>query len=175
MEATGYDLLDLATALGRVKHAGQVRKGSGEPYFNHLTRVAGRVVGWRAKTIAYLHDLIEDTNITAKTLFLVGFPYDLVQDVEALSRKVILVGGDALDGPTDTADEPYFDFIERGIRDGSDDALYVKLADVADNLYDDWTQAQDTSFRARYIKADVMIRTEILRRGLPVPLTLAAE
>lgn len=155
MEATGEELLELARALGRVVHAGQSRKGSGEPYFNHLERVAGRVTGWRAKTIAYLHDTIEDTPVLYNTLIRAGFPRGLVNDVEALTRF------------EDT--ETYFEFIERSIEAGSDDALYVKLADLADNLHDPSGWASE-SHRARYIKSDVMVRAELLKRGRAVPV-----
>jgi (p)ppGpp synthase/HD superfamily hydrolase len=105
---TGEELLALAEALAPVAHAGQSRKGTGEPYVNHVRRVAGRVKGWRAKTIALLHDVIEDTRITEAELFLIGFPRDVIEDVNALSRRV---------------SETYFDFIARTIRTGSDDAL----------------------------------------------------
>lgn len=170
MHVTGYHLLELARALARVKHAGQSRKGSGEPYFNHLSRVASRVIGWRAKALAYLHDLIEDTDLTADDLILLGFPEDLVNDVVALSRREgHLTYPDALDGSaTFVPPEEYFDFIERTTRDGSDDALYVKLADLADNLYDPSGWASE-SLRARYVKSDLMVRAELVRRGRLVP------
>jgi (p)ppGpp synthase/HD superfamily hydrolase len=152
MESTVYERLQLAAALARVKHAGQQRRGTGEPYFNHLRRVAIHVwdVGHRAQTIAYLHDLLEDTDLTAVDLRRVGFPWDVVDDVVALSR---------VEG------EEYFDFIDRGIRDLTDDGLFVKLADVTDNLTDHW-MGQRPSLRARYIKADLMIRAALHRRGL---------
>jgi len=64
----GSHLRDLAVALARVVHSGQSRKGTGEAYFNHVERVARRVPGWRAQTIAFLHDTIEDTAIDGTTL-----------------------------------------------------------------------------------------------------------
>lgn len=154
--ALKHDLYELAKALARVKHADQVRKGTGEPYINHLARVAGRVDGLYAKTVAYLHDIIEDTNMDVHSLMRAGLTPDIVDDVLGLSR----VQG-----------EDYFDFIERGIRDLTDDGLYVKLADLQDNLTDDWTAQQD-SLRARYIKADLMIRAALKRRGLSLRLPI---
>lgn len=152
MKVSSYNLNVLARELARVKHADQTRKGTGEPYFNHLRRVAQRVfhLGAHAAIVAWLHDILEDTDLTAIDLRRVGFPWDVVDDVVALSR---------------VAGEDYFDFIERGIRDLTDDGLYVKLADVTDNLTDEWTE-QQPSLRGRYIKADVMIRAALHRRGL---------
>lgn len=139
------DLFHLAVALGKVVHAGQIRKGTGEPYVNHLLRVASQVHSTREKTLAYLHDTVEDTLVTYSALREIGFPEDIVDDVAALSRRHT---------------EPYFDFIQRTICDGSNDALRVKLADLADNLSD---KRSDGSLKARYIKSDLMIRAALER------------
>ena len=164
---SGIILLDAARQIGRLAHAEQVRKGSGEPYLNHLHRVAMRVEGWRAKTIAYLHDLIEDTPVTGLTLEQLGFPRDIISDVVALSRGWVL--DTTSDSFTAPREETYFEFIERTIRDGSNDALLVKLADLQDNLNDDsWSPP-----RARYVKADAMVRSELVRRGVDWHLNAA--
>jgi (p)ppGpp synthase/HD superfamily hydrolase len=187
MSATAQELLRLAEALARVKHASQKRKGTGEPYVNHLLRVEARVSGPRRKTIAWLHDLIEDQGVTPRELRHMGFPWDIIDDVVALSRPGQVAP--ALPKPSAThvfvkkgagsgseerpfiwegRRETYFEFIDRTIREGSDDALYVKLADLSDNLHDDWTDASP-SLRARYIKADIMVRAALHRRGADVP------
>jgi (p)ppGpp synthase/HD superfamily hydrolase len=145
--ATGAELLSLARALAKVVHAGQSRKGEGEPYFNHVDRVASRVEGWRAKAIAYLHDVIEDTYVDGTILTRIGFPRDLVLDVMALSRE---------------ATETYTDFISRTLDTGSDDALRVKLADLRDNLADPW--ASETKLAERYIPAMRRVAAELHRR-----------
>lgn len=145
--ATGAQLLELARALATVVHAGQSRKGEGEPYIQHVERVAGRVTGWRAKTVAFLHDVIEDTAVTPYMLETLGFPREIVRDVLALSRR---------------EGETYADFIGRTIRDGSDDALAVKAADLTDNLTDPW--AAKTDLAQRYLPAAARIRQELERR-----------
>ena len=58
--------------FAREKHHGQVRKYTGEPYFNHLAEVVAisMSVGWHAALIhpdkymavAWLHDVVEDTD-----------------------------------------------------------------------------------------------------------------
>ena len=148
--ATETQLLNLAKSLATVVHAGQVRKGEAEPYINHVQRVARRVfhLSWRAVAIAYLHDVIEDTPVTAEGLIDMGFPPTLVLDVYALSRKV---------------GETYKDFIARTIRDGSLDALNVKLADLQDNLNDAWVS--ETKLQERYLPAAKAISDEIARRN----------
>ena len=162
MQADLDHLRSLAQALARVKHTGQTRKGTGERYFNHVTRSARRAFTYateaglgltqalRAEIVGYLHDLLEDTNMTAADLRRVGFDWTTVDDVAALSRR---------------CGETYFDFIERGVRDLSDEGLIVKLADLADNLSDSWG---GHSLRARYIKADLMVRAELKNRGVNV-------
>lgn len=145
---TPVQLLNLAKALAAVAHAGQTRKGPAqEPYFRHVERVAGRVSSPRARTVAYLHDVIEDTRVGPYTLQVVGFPVDIVADILALSRR---------------EGETYADFIARTIETGSDDALKVKLADLEDNLSDPHTAGADLT--SRYIPAAARILEELERR-----------
>jgi (p)ppGpp synthase/HD superfamily hydrolase len=153
---SGNALLTLAIQLALVGHDGQSRKGEGEPYFNHVDRVARRVspLGWRAQTVAYLHDLVEDTPVTGFTLEQVGFPLHIVGDVIALSR---------VDGET------YAEFIDRAIkhsaRIGLTDVLQVKLADLHDNLTDPWL-VDKPGKRSRYVRADSAVRVALLERGV---------
>lgn len=146
--AKGELLLELAKALARVAHYGQLRK-DGEPYTNHLDRVASRLPTVRLRTVAWLHDVLEDTKVDGETLFVL-FPRDIVLDVIALTRGF-------------PGEETYREFINRTIHEGSDGALQVKLADLADNLAT-LDAAGLSSLRARYMRADVAIRAEIKRR-----------
>lgn len=148
-QAPYAQLLELARSLALVVHAGQSRKGTGEPYFDHLRQVASRVGSLRAKTIAYLHDMIEDTDVTYSTLHRIGFPNDILYDVRALTRHFF-------------KPEPYVEFIERTIRDGSLDALRVKYADLQDNLADPWVEAM--TLTERHIPAAAKVLAEIIRR-----------
>lgn len=140
----GRALHELARAIAVVAHAGQTRKGTGEPYFNHVERVAENVQGWRARTIAYLHDTIEDTDIEVETLITLGFPEDIVQDVLALTRHAY-------------GEETYHEFIERAAK-GNRDVRAVKLADIRDNLSDLHILPGDyNSMRRRYVTAEAML------------------
>ena len=82
----GKKMYALAYALARKAHAGQKRKDKKTPYFEHVKEVASKVHGWDLKTIAILHDTIEDTYVTAQSLLDKGFPKPIVQAVEALTK-----------------------------------------------------------------------------------------
>lgn len=68
-------MIEKARIFATAAHAavGQMRKYTNEPYIVHPTEVANMVRGVSGTTpemisAAYLHDVIEDTNITADTL-----------------------------------------------------------------------------------------------------------
>lgn len=143
----GLALKELSRAIAVVAHDGQHRKGTGEPYFNHVERVAAGVQGWRAKTIAYLHDLLEDTPITADGLRSLGFPNDIVEAVEGLTRR-----------EDEHGKESYRAFIERSAAHGDPDVQRVKLADIRDNLRDiDDVPGGGPSLRKRYVTAEARL------------------
>lgn len=91
----------------------------GHPYINHLIRVSAKMKNKTDKTIALLHDVIEDTSITADDLIKMGYPSEVVDAVCILSRK---------------KDETYSDFIDRIATSNNVSAIKVKLADLDDNM-----------------------------------------
>lgn len=105
----------LAMELATQAHRGQLDK-AGQPYINHPRRVAETCTGDLAKAVAWLHDVIEDTPVSADDLREAGFSAAIVQAVELLTRTKQV-----------PADEYY-----RLIR-SNQLALQVKLADVWDN------------------------------------------
>lgn len=67
------DLIIAAAQCAATQHAGQVRKYNGRPYITHPIRVAGRVAIWRFATpelvaAAYLHDVVEDCDLSLETI-----------------------------------------------------------------------------------------------------------
>ncbi len=82
----GKEMYTRAYALARKAHAGQKRKDKKTPYFEHVKEVASRVSGWDLKTVAILHDTIEDTKVTAQSLLDEGFPKQIVKAVVALTK-----------------------------------------------------------------------------------------
>lgn len=109
-----------ARKIAEKAHARQTDK-AGAPYIGHLKRVHGFLYDNNAKlsilTLAWLHDLLEDTEWTEQDLKNEGFPEKLIVAVLALTK----VKGEA-----------YEDYLERVAQ--NPDATLVKLADLEDNM-----------------------------------------
>lgn len=67
-------------------HAGQVDKG-GNPYISHPLAVAEGVKGYELKIVALLHDVLEDSSVTAEDLLTEGFPPELVEAICVLTHN----------------------------------------------------------------------------------------
>ncbi len=80
------ELVDKALAIAREVHKGQVDKAGAE-YIGHLTRVAARCATDDERTVALLHDTVEDTWITPEYLLDQGFPQYIVEAVLAVTRR----------------------------------------------------------------------------------------
>jgi len=97
------------------KHNGQVDK-AGMPYVLHPLHVAEKMKDEVTTTVALLHDIVEDTNITFEQLEDLGFP------------KVVI---DALKCLTHESNVEYFDYIKKiGV---NQIATVVKIADLEHN------------------------------------------
>ncbi|WP_018683160.1 HD domain-containing protein [Actinokineospora enzanensis] len=107
--------LDDAIRIAHDAHEGQLDK-SGGPYIQHPLRVMAAVSGEHEKMIAILHDVLEDTPVTADDLRAAGCPSDVVTAVIAISKRP---GESQEDYLTRVAANPL--------------ALAVKHADIADN------------------------------------------
>jgi hypothetical protein len=121
MQPTHYSpslpqLLELSIQIAVLAHANQLDK-AGMPYILHPLRVMARFQDLKLQIIAALHDVVEDTSITALQLRQMGFYEDIVDAVLALSRS---------------PEETYADFIERC--GGHSLARLVKIADLEDNM-----------------------------------------
>lgn len=76
-----------ARAIAEKAHAGQVDK-LGEPYIGHVGRVAGFMAGDpSAEAVAWLHDVLEDTEVTAADLRSAGIDDEVIAAVEAITRR----------------------------------------------------------------------------------------
>ena len=106
-----------AIAVAATAHSDQVDK-SGQPYILHPIRVmlACADQSFDTRIAAVLHDVVEDTWVTFELLQQMNFSSEVIDGVDALTRR---------DG------EDYFDYIERCTLDPIGAA--VKLADLADN------------------------------------------
>ena len=105
----------IARSIATDAHEGQVDK-AGRPYIEHPKRVVDRLTSPEARSAAWLHDTVEDTEVTADDLSAAGLPDSVVEAVVVLSRR---------------SGEDRNDYYQR-VRTNPL-ALEVKLADVADN------------------------------------------
>lgn len=121
---------ELAYEIAKEAHKGQRDKG-GRDYMEHICKVADMVKTCEEKTVAYLHDTIEDTDMTIEKLKESGFEKNILKAVEALTKK---------DG------EKYEDYIKRLGKNKL--AVAVKKADLAHNM--------DLSRIPSPTKADIM-------------------
>ena len=131
--------LDEAVTLARRFHEGAVDK-AGEPYIGHPLRVMARVSTDEERLAAVLHDLLEDTDLSATDLLAAGCPPRVLRALDALTRR---------------PDETYDEFIERVVVDPL--AVAVKRADIADNLDPDrlarLAPDRAAALRAKYHRA----------------------
>lgn len=78
--------LTTAISIAEEVHVNQTDK-AGRPYIEHVEHVASKVRGDVAKSVAYLHDVLEDGAISEGELLLKGIPVDVVNAVVSLTRK----------------------------------------------------------------------------------------
>lgn len=79
-------LYQQALAIAEDAHKGQVDK-AGVAYIQHPLYVASLVEGELAKTIALLHDVVEDSAWTLEDLRMEGLPEEVVQAVGILTKN----------------------------------------------------------------------------------------
>lgn len=137
----------VARAIATIAHRGQVDK-IGAPYIGHPARVVERLehAGENPISIAagWLHDVLEDTDLTRDDLLAAGVDLSVVETVEAVTRRT-----------GETPEEYYRRIFRRQL------ARPVKAADISDNLdprrlalLDDATIARLTR---KYAKARVLL------------------
>lgn len=102
--------------LAIMAHKGQKDKG-GTPYINHPAWVAEHVKGEDEKCVAWLHDVIEDTDFTLSELKCLGLPQRVIEAVDVITKK---------------QDEDYRTYILRV--KNNETARKVKLEDLRHNM-----------------------------------------
>ena len=130
--------LECAVEIAARAHAGQTDK-TGAPYLLHLMRVGLQQETESAMIAGVLHDLVEDTAWTVADLEEEGFPAEVVETIERLTRR---------------PEESYEGFIRRVGEHPM--ARQVKIADLEDNM--DVTRLEsvgrtDADRLAKYLRA----------------------
>ena len=108
--------LEKSVNIAVTQHAGQTDK-AGKPYILHSLRVMMNMDNDEEMAAAVLHDVIEDTSISAEDLLNSGIPGKVVDIVKTVTK---------IEG------ESYDDFISR--ISASEPAVRVKISDIRDNL-----------------------------------------
>lgn len=110
------ELRKVAVLTAHRAHMGQVDKG-GNPYISHPIAVATLLRDTEQQIIAYLHDVVEDTDMTFEDLLNLGFTQRIVNSVKLLTKQ---------EGVS------YEDYILAIKKDNN--ACAVKIADITDNM-----------------------------------------
>jgi (p)ppGpp synthase/HD superfamily hydrolase len=108
--------IEKAVEIAARAHAGQVDK-AGAPYLLHPLRVMLSVITLEEQMAAVLHDVVEDTDVTLEDLKAEGFPAQVIEAIQALTKQP---GETRLEAARRAARHPV--------------ARVVKLADVTDNM-----------------------------------------
>lgn len=139
-EAELFDITNLEErAYKLVQHlfSGRTDK-AGYPYITHLERVRDKFQDSFFRTIALLHDVVEDTPITFSDLERFGFDGSYIDILSLLTRDKKM---------------SYHEYISRIIHSKNKIALLVKLADMEDNMSD-----------VRLKELDEVVRNHLLKK-----------
>ena len=113
-------ILKTAKEIAIRAHANQYRKGGNVPYILHPKDVVERVGdNWELSVVAWLHDVLEQSNEDRNSLIQQGIPEYLVKEIEIL---------------THAKNTSYSDYIDNIAK--SKVATQVKIADILSNLSD---------------------------------------
>jgi len=137
-------LIQLAKEYCKHYHEGQIRKGSGEPYYKHPFEVAEILdrYGYSdavTQCIALLHDIVEDSEMNVRQIG-ENFGYEIANGLYVLSKNTI---------NSDTKEFLDNSMLNKNIENFSDEELYkmrmsfarrkvkrVKIADMIHNTKD---------------------------------------
>ena len=109
-------LIEKSLQIALRAYAGKTDK-AGREYILHPLRVMAKMKTDLEMSAALLHDVIEDSDITAGQLLAEGIPAEVVEAVQSLSKK---------------EGEEYMDFVARAKQNPL--AAKVKVADIEDNI-----------------------------------------
>jgi guanosine-3',5'-bis(diphosphate) 3'-pyrophosphohydrolase len=156
-------LQELAVSIATKAHSGQVDK-AGSSYIKHPLLIASAFGDEPHIVVALLHDVVEDTDITLAQLTSYGFASDMIQAIDAITRR---------------QDESYVKYLTRV--KANPIARDVKLADLRYNMdlsrishptQKDYTRLKNTSRRQHFLKNRP---SSVCEGGFFVPAFIGAE
>jgi (p)ppGpp synthase/HD superfamily hydrolase len=109
-------LIETSLTIALRAYAGKTDK-AGRDYIHHPLRLMAKMTTDSEMAVALLHDVIEDSDITAADLLAEGIPSEVVEAVLCLTKQ---------------AGENYHAFVLRAKQNAL--ARKVKLADIEDNI-----------------------------------------
>jgi len=148
-------LEEKAKKFAEKAHNGQTRWDGVTPYFNHLQDVNKLLKSFKFTmnndlilTVGWLHDIIEDTDITIDEITKI-FGEDVAYLVNEMTHK------------EDQSDEEYI----RYVTNMTSDCMLVKMADILTNI-GDTTSKKSNHFVAKRLTALVAITAILAQRGV---------
>ena len=144
-----YDEITKARTLAKIAHAG-MKYGVHDYFEYHVMAVATRVLNdpdtmFGHMPVAYLHDVVEDTDVTIEDLKNMGFSEGTLIAVDLITRK---------DGVT------YFDYIRNIAANRNSFAWTVKYHDLLENYTNTKIDGEPSKI-ARYEKALKIMEKEL--------------
>src|SRR5215212_1353026 len=110
------NLIETSLQIALRAYAGKTDK-AGREYILHPLRVMAKTETDLERSAALLHDVIEDSEITAEDLLAEGIPAAVVEAVQSLTKR---------------EGEDYMEFVARAKKNKL--AAKVKIADIEDNI-----------------------------------------
>lgn len=123
-----------AFEIAKSAHWGQ-KDREGEDYILHPLRVSKRGKNENERIVGLLHDVVEDTDVTLEHLAGAGFPKEIINAIEALTKE---------------EGEVYSDYLDRVKT--NELAKAVKLYDIEDNSDPERLNKLDEETRERLNK-----------------------
>lgn len=123
-----------------------IKDKNGENYLLHLFTVARNFQDEMRYSIGLLHDVLEDTKITAKDLAVLGFRESYIEAVSLLTKL---------------ENESYDEYIKRLILSNNPVALDIKLADLTHNMNEE-----------RLSKLSIESREKLLKKYIPAKIKI---
>ncbi len=141
------ELIKLAKDIAIEAHKGQFRYDGKTPFIEHPEYVASCFTEktYKEKVVGWLHDVVEDSDITPAQLLEKGIPLELVNAIEAISKK---------------ENERYLTYLLR--LQNNEIALRVKLGDLHHNIITSPGKHQ----RDKYLLAQYILKIKPLELGI---------